>query len=109
MQESRVPSTIGTIRTPSCRCLLGTKVSHVPGKWPAIDLQAGWDRISKSGIDLDPPTPYSQYLGCGQQAYDVPRTSLTKRMSTIRLMLPAHSDKSYHTAKQVRGIRHDML
>eukprot|EP00959_Pyramimonas_sp_CCMP1952_P123210 2575819-Pyramimonas_sp.AAC.1 len=24
-------------------------------------------------------------------------------------MLPAHSDKDYHTAKQARGIRNDML
>eukprot|EP00959_Pyramimonas_sp_CCMP1952_P054906 1147670-Pyramimonas_sp.AAC.1 len=60
-------------------------------------------------MDLDPPTPYSQYLGCGQQAYDVQQNVFDTRMSTIRPMLPAHSDKAYHTAKQDRGIRHDML
>eukprot|EP00959_Pyramimonas_sp_CCMP1952_P184351 3854992-Pyramimonas_sp.AAC.1 len=56
-------------------------------------LDAGWDLIRKSGIDLDPPTPYSQYLGCGQQAYDVPQNVTDKRMSTIRPVLPIHSEK----------------
>eukprot|EP00959_Pyramimonas_sp_CCMP1952_P346912 7266010-Pyramimonas_sp.AAC.1 len=30
-------------------------------------------------------------------------------MSTIRPMLPVHSEKDYNKAKQVRGIRHDVL
>eukprot|EP00959_Pyramimonas_sp_CCMP1952_P195276 4082995-Pyramimonas_sp.AAC.1 len=30
-------------------------------------------------------------------------------MSTIRPMLPVHNVKDHNTAKQVRGIRHDML
>eukprot|EP00959_Pyramimonas_sp_CCMP1952_P145474 3045673-Pyramimonas_sp.AAC.1 len=29
-------------------------------------------------------------------------------MATIRPLLLAHSEKDYHTAKQVRGIRHGM-
>eukprot|EP00959_Pyramimonas_sp_CCMP1952_P236992 4952818-Pyramimonas_sp.AAC.1 len=32
IQESSLPITIGTIRTPSCRGLLGTQVSHMLGK-----------------------------------------------------------------------------
>eukprot|EP00959_Pyramimonas_sp_CCMP1952_P359857 7534957-Pyramimonas_sp.AAC.1 len=67
---------------------------------PANNLQAGWEYIRKSGIDLDPPTPYSQFPGCGQQAYDVPQNIFDKRMSTIRPMLPVHSEKDYNTAKQ---------
>eukprot|EP00959_Pyramimonas_sp_CCMP1952_P121577 2542275-Pyramimonas_sp.AAC.1 len=92
MQESRVPTTIGTCRTclgtvgfepiPGWECVwrhnkLGLRLSVYVDDFklagPAINLQAGWDHIRKSGTDLDPPTPYSQYLGCGQQAYDVPQ------------------------------------
>eukprot|EP00959_Pyramimonas_sp_CCMP1952_P436962 9148936-Pyramimonas_sp.AAC.1 len=60
---------------------------------PATNLHAGWDLIRKSGIDLDPLIPYSQYFGCGQQARDVPQNVFDERMSTIRPMLPSHSDK----------------
>eukprot|EP00959_Pyramimonas_sp_CCMP1952_P377988 7918053-Pyramimonas_sp.AAC.1 len=59
MQESSVPSTIGTLRTPSSRCLLGTKVSHMLGKcWfrPYSRMgmrmetqQTGTDTFSKCG------------------------------------------------------------
>eukprot|EP00959_Pyramimonas_sp_CCMP1952_P440504 9222845-Pyramimonas_sp.AAC.1 len=58
---------------------LSVYVGDIKLAGPATNLHAGWDLIRKSGTDLDPPTPYSQYLGCGQQAYDVPQNIFDKR------------------------------
>ena len=65
---------------------------------PLGNLDQGWALIRKSGIELDPPTAYSQYLGCGQQSWDVPQSVFDKRMASIRAMLPEHDKKQYKSA-----------
>eukprot|EP00959_Pyramimonas_sp_CCMP1952_P110443 2310398-Pyramimonas_sp.AAC.1 len=53
-QKSSVPITIGTIRTPSCKCLLGTKVSHMLGKrWFRAYSRMGMRmETQQTGIDI---------------------------------------------------------
>eukprot|EP00959_Pyramimonas_sp_CCMP1952_P039569 827772-Pyramimonas_sp.AAC.1 len=87
---SKYRNPVRRLRLALCGHPLAVYVDDFKLAEPATNLHAGWDLIRKSGIGLDPPTPYSQYLGCGQQARDVPQNVFDKRMSTIRPMLPTH-------------------
>ena len=76
---------------------------------PRDNLKPGRDLIRKSGIELDPPTHYDHYLGCGQYTHTVPQAVLDKRMATMRPMLPKRDTNDCTSATNVREHRHDML
>eukprot|EP00959_Pyramimonas_sp_CCMP1952_P252303 5271589-Pyramimonas_sp.AAC.1 len=65
---------------------------------PTNNLELGWGLIRRSGIEIDPPTPYDHYLGCGQDAWQVPQR-----------VFAMHDTKQYTSASNVRGVRHDLL
>ena len=58
---------------------------------PSDKMKQGWDLIRQSGIEIDPPEPFNQYLGCGQDTWTVPDDVFEKRMSSLRPMLKKYN------------------
>ena len=62
----------------------------------AENLQKGWDLIRKA-IRLDDPTPFSDYLGCGQHNITLSPQEIDERLGSI---LPLLEDASGHSREE---------
>ena len=47
------------------------------------NLKTGWKLMEQAGLELDPPTPFGDYLGCGQYRHDTTVREAKRRLEHI--------------------------
>ena len=78
-------------------------------------LANGWKLMRDHGLKLDPPTPFGDYLGCGQFGHTVAGDEVRRRLENrlpVALGDTEEVEKLTNTRHQTatsRGIRYDMF
>ena len=80
---------------------------------PSGNLSKGWKRLTDTGLELDPPSPLGDYLGCGQFDVQVPAKEAQRRLENVHPLLEesykTHTPTEWSIGKPVRAIRYDMF
>ena len=77
------------------------------------NLQAGWKSLTDQGLELDPPDPLGDYLGCGQFPIIVSPQEAQRRLEHIHPVAEESWAKQppdeVKKGKPVRAVRYDMF
>ena len=80
---------------------------------PSGNLTAGWKRLTDTGLELDPPAPLGDYLGCGQFHTKVSAVEAQRRLEQVHPLteesITTHTPTECERGKPVRAIRYDMF
>lgn len=73
----------------------------------------GWNAITDTGLELDPPSPLGDYFGCGQFPVTVAAAETKRRLEYVHPLqaesISRLSNAETATGKSVRAIRCDMF
>ena len=77
------------------------------------NLAKGWKRLTDTGLELDPPTPLGDYLGCGQFPLSISAAEAQRRLEHVHPLqeesLARLTNDERLTGKPVRAVRYDMF
>ena len=80
---------------------------------PSGNLTSGWKALTDTGLELDPPDPLGDYLGCGQFPVSVSPQEAQRRLEHVHPLAEKSylklSNEEVKKGKPVRAIRYDMF
>ena len=57
----------------------------------SVNLQKGWDTITKAGIRLDPPEELGHFLGCSTKLIPISEETAAARLEHLQPLIQAQS------------------
>ena len=85
---------------PKLKLVLSVHVGDFKLAGKEENLEKGWKMMEEAGLELDPPTPFGDYLGCGQFKHDVPLQDIERRLENILPVIDPKAPKGPDRTKR---------